>query len=355
MAITTSRGSPLPKATINDVASLAGVSIKTVSRVLNGEPNVRTSTQDKVKAAAQQLAYKPNPSARSLAGNKSYLMGLIYDNPSAAYVMDVQAGVLDACHELGYSLLIHPCHYQSPKLACELLALVEHSRLDGLILTPPLSEMKPLIAALDAKGVALARISPVAFEHDSPLVRSNDQQAAKGLIEHLIQLGHSDIAMVLGHPDHGGASERQLGYQQAMKQAGLPIKPQWLVQGDFSFESGEQGGRQLLALDQPPTAIFASNDYMAAGVAKVARQLKLALPEQLSIVGFDNAPISRQLWPALTTVSQPVKALAKSATEQLVQKVRGHKLAKANSEPLAADIIIRGSCAPPKQKGELNG
>ncbi|MGH1470341.1 MAG: LacI family DNA-binding transcriptional regulator [Cellvibrionaceae bacterium] len=312
----------IKKTTIKDVAALADVSIKTVSRVVNKESNLREATRDKVLKAIKKLNYTPNLSARGLAGHHSFLFAVLYDNPSANYILDIQNGVLKECRKEGFDLLIYPCEANSKKLYQEIIELVKKSRVAGLILTPPLSDMAPLQKKLKKEKIPFVRIAPTHHDLISPFVHCDDQTAACRMTEHLLSLGHSDIAFIKGHPDHGASELRLAGYKKALKQAGLPINRTFIRQGQFDFNLGVRCGKELLTMDPPPTAIFACNDDMAAGVLYLAHQMKVSVPQQLSVVGFDDSPVAQQVWPALTTVKQPIIDMAQSATAVLIANLR---------------------------------
>lgn len=335
----------MQKITINDVARRAGVSKKTVSRVLNEEPNVSEATKLKVQSIFDELGYRPSPQARGLASNQSFLIGVVYDNPNDSYVADVQAGALSTCNRLGYHLLIHPCDRNSEALISELVSLVSHSRLDGLVLTPPFSDMKPLLDTLDKKAIAYVRIGSTIEGAHSPSVIGSDKEAAFEMTNYLISLGHTQIGFIKGHSDHQVSQQRYKGYLEALKESGLKLDEQYIQQGDFTFQSGEQSARRLLALDNPPTAIFASNDLMAAGVFKVASQKGLNIPHELSVAGFDNAPISSYIWPSMTTVRQPVKEKAAQALSMLIDTIRKREL-PVRQVQLNDELVIRESTAP---------
>lgn len=327
--------------TLQDVAGHAGVSMKTVSRVVNRDAKVRESTRSKVQESIQALGYRPNRFARSLAGNKSYLLGLLYDNPSAAYVLAMQEGVLERCEKEGYGLLIHPCDFKSNDLVDDILNLVQQSRVDGLILTPPLSDSRVLVEALETNDIQFVRVSPAAH-HNSGYVVSNESSAVEQLITNLVSLGHRRIGFIAGGSEHGASQWRLQGFQQAMKIAGLDVESSLIAQGDFSFESGERCARTLLDQEDRPSAIFASNDYMAAGVMKVAMQMGLSIPKDLSIAGFDDAPVASQLWPPLTTIKQPVKAIASQVTGILIYQIL-ERSEYEPSETLECELVIRGT------------
>lgn len=310
------------KTTIKDVAALAGVSIKTVSRVVNKEDNLRETTRDKVLKAIKKLHYTPNLSARGLAGHHSFLFAVLYDNPSANYILDIQNGVLQECRKEGFDLLIHPCEAGSKKLFEDINALVKKSRVAGLILTPPLSDMIPLQKKLQKAKISFVKIAPANHDSNSPSVHCDDEAAACRMTEHLLSLGHKNIAFIKGHPDHGASELRLAGYKKALKQAGLAINRKLIRQGHFDFASGVRCAKELLTLDSPPTAIFACNDDMAAGALYVAHQMKVSVPQQLSVTGFDDTPVARQIWPTLTTVKQPIERMAQAATALLIANLR---------------------------------
>ena len=335
----------MSKATINHVAQRAGVSIKTVSRVVNNEPNVSPATREKVLAAVAALAYQPNPSARSLASKRTYVLGLLYDNPSANYVIDIQNGALAASRAQGYDLLIHPCDHRCPTLIKEVTGLLDQSRVDGLILTPPLSDMNPLLELLSVNTLPFVRIAPAVEKHLSPYVATNDRNAAYQMTQQLLALGHRRIGFICGHPVHQAVAGRYQGYCAALRDQGLEVQEEYVVQGFNAFESGEQAARALLALTPRPTAIFAANDDMAAGAMMVAHRLGLAVPAELSVAGFDDTPVAHQIWPSLTTVRQPIQAMAKIAAELLLSQVLDKVLPDTKAE-LESRLIIRDSTGP---------
>ncbi len=334
------------KVTINDVAKLAGVSIKTVSRVMNSEPSVRQDTIDKVMAAVKQLQYQPNAAARNLASSKSYSIGYVYDNPNAYYIIDMQNGLLEACHKYGYELLIHPTNAKSSGIVQEVLELVERSRLAGLVLTPPFSEMPELATALDEKGIDYVRIisGSTPSEKFKNCVLVDDFTAAFRITNHLLDQGHTKLAFLCGDEEHSSSGERLAGFQAALNKRNIPVNDKYVIPGSYSFESGVAGAKQLLALPELPTAIFACNDEIAAGALFCARLSQISIPEQLAIAGFENSPFSRQTWPPLTTANQPNKTIARQAAELLF------KASKQSGKPLSfeqpvfvPELVVRES------------
>ena len=306
--------------TVDDVAAHAGVSIKTVSRVLNNEANISASTRARVQASMAELKYHPNPAARRLASKRSDLIVLVYDSPGDSHLVQLQHGVLDACRRSFHSLLLHPVNYRSPSLAGDVLQLARQRACAGLVLTAPVCDVPALVQALDASDVPFARLAPYTPSARGLAVRCADRLAARAMTAHLIGLGHRRIGFVRGHADHGVMHERLHGYRDALDEAGLPVDESLIEAGTNTFESGVQGGRRLLARATRPSAIFASNDDMAAGVLYAAHAAGIAVPSALSVAGCDDSPLSRQTWPALSSVRLPIREMACAAVEQLVAR-----------------------------------
>ena len=336
--------SHVTRKTIHDVARAAGVAIKTVSRVLNDEPNVRPETRARVLAAAEQLQYLPSLSARSLAGRRSYLIGLIYENPSANYLIDLQHGAMARCRKEKFRLFVHQCSGRGDDLIRDVMGLIDQTHVDGLIVSPPLSELSPLIAALDQRNIPFVRIAPSDLQHPSPYVDMDDEGAAREMTEHLIAQGHRAIGFIVGHPNHIASSLRLRGYRSALEQHGIAFDPAYVKQGYFVYESGLEAARELLTLPKPPTAVFASNDDMAAGVLLAAHEIGIPVPQRLSVAGFDDTYISRIVWPRLTTVHQPSYDLAFSATDLLLRSLKDGDAPKTARLPYK--LIQRESTGP---------
>ncbi|MBQ4888591.1 LacI family transcriptional regulator [Shewanella sp. UCD-FRSSP16_17] len=331
------------KVTINDVAKHAGVSIKTVSRVTNKESSVRQATIDKVNAAINELNYQPNLAARNLASTKSYVIGFIYDNPNAYYIIDMQNGILSACQDKGYELLIHPCDAKSADICDELTKMVKHSRLSGLVLTPPMSEDPTILAALDEIDANYVRIiaGEKACADNGLAVLVNDKHGALEITQHLIDIGHTEIGFLSGDQHHESTKERLSGFKSALKQNQLSVNTDWVLDGQYSFESGVENANKLINLSQRPTAIVACNDEIAAGALFAARLAGLDIPKDLSIVGFEDSPFSRQTWPKLTTVHQPNVKIAKVATELLIANSK--EAVEKRSMVFTPEPVIRDS------------
>ncbi|UTA49216.1 LacI family DNA-binding transcriptional regulator [Simiduia sp. 21SJ11W-1] len=312
----------MAKATIDDVAALAGVSIKTVSRVVNREPNVRPATRDKVQQAIDKLGYHPSQSARSLASNRSFLIALLYDNPSASYVLDVQSGILAECRPAGYDLLIHPCDNADAELESQVANFVRQSRVDGVVLTPPLSDHENLVRRLMEMHIPVVVIAPAEDGIPCSSVMTNDEEAAFAMTTRLVEKGHKRIGYILGHPEHRAMGNRYQGYRKALMYQGIPVDPKLVVQGMNSFESGYYAAEKLLLMANPPSAIFASNDDMAAGAIKLAHKLGRKIPSEVAVAGFDDIPAAEQIWPGLTTVRQPIMAMAQQAAQLLLLQLK---------------------------------
>lgn len=336
---------PLKKATIDDVAELANVSIKTVSRVLNHEPKVRPATQERVLKAMKVLDYSPNTSARRLAGNRAYLLGLMYDDPGSSYITNIQNGALEACRNDHYDILIFPCSYRDPTLPQQISELVSTVRVDGVLLTPPVCDVDPVRAELQAADAPHVVISPGPEYRSRWSVGTNDREICAKMVHHLAKLGHREIAFVEGDPDHHAIKNRLSGYLDGMRECGLDVEDVPCVKGDNSFESGVTCGEGLLRADNPPTAIFCANDDMAAGVMKTAHRMGVSIPDDLSVAGFDDVPTASQTWPSLTTIRQPILEMAETAARLLIERIRGNSPEQFN-RLLESELVIRSSTGP---------
>jgi len=332
--------------TITDVADAAGVSIKTVSRVFNDEPNVRQATRDRVLAAAATLDYHPNVAARSLAGRRSFLIGLAYENPSPNYVVDLQTGALDRLKGERYRLLVLP-FADVAAASGKMQAIARASGLDGIVLAPPLCDDAATVAELEACGLPYARIAPTSGGSHAPDVVIDDVGAARAVIDHLVSLGHRRIGIVRGDPSHASAAARLEGYRAGLAAYGLAVDPSLEVVGAYTFASGYEAGKTLLARADRPTAIFACNDDMAAGVLNAAHEAGIAVPDALSVVGFDDSNIALVVWPRLTTIHQPIRDMAREATGALlalIEDKRGDQ-APPPHQLMPYELVVRGSTA----------
>ena len=340
----------MPKATIDDVAELAGVSIKTVSRVVNREPNVRPATKEKVDDAIAQLNYRPNPSARNLASQRSYLVVLVYDDPGAyevpsfGYVLHLQKGALRACRKAGYELVIHPCNYRNDDVEAELTALIQQARPDGVIIAAPLSNMPKIVKSIGNTNTPFVRMAPGTRNGKEFSVATDDRQASAEMTEYLASLGHQRIAFITGHPSHKAVTNRFDGYKDGLKNSGLTFSEQLVIAGDNSIGTGEAAAKTLLTRKNPPTAIFAANDDMAAGVIRMANKLGIKVPGDVSVAGFDDTSLAQQIYPSLTTVRQPLELMAECAADAIIKS--GKDNIAPGTEIITARMQLRESTGP---------
>ena len=331
------------KATITDVAKKAGVSIKTVSRVVNKEPNVTDKTRERVSKAISRLDYQPNMSARRLAGNRSFSVGLLYENPHEfSYMKDVLNGVFETCTEGGYSLVLRPCKFPVKLLMQDVEQFLQQSGVDGVILTSPIGDVIEVTELLQNHDLPFAQIAPKRENPDWTWVQSDDLEASVTLTDYVVSLGHKRIGFVKGHKDHGATGLRYRGYKNSLKQHGIAFDKSLVRPGSFDFESGKRAAVALLALEEPPTAIIASNDDTASGVIHVAHEMGMVIPKQLSVAGFDDTPLASRLWPPLTTVKQPIFEMASLVTKLLIDDIRGTDIAD-HHENFEFELVVRSS------------
>lgn len=334
--------------TVADVARRAGVSPMTVSRVINCESNVLPATRDKVDSAIAALRYVPNPAARSLAGGQQCRIALLHANPSAAYLSEVLMGSLAQASQIDAQLIVEYCDLADS--AAELVRRLAGHNVDAVLLPPPLCDDPDLLAALHAAGLPIAQIAtgcPADFAH---AVTIDDEAAAHTMTCHLIALGHRRIGFIAGAANQTASGLRRTGYAQALAEAALPLADELVVPGDFTYRSGLAATEVLLALSDRPTAIFASNDDMAAAAVAVAHRHRLDVPHDLSVCGFDNSAMSTTIWPEITTIDQPVAEMARQATALLAETVRSRGAARAAPVQhirLAFELLPRASDATP--------
>jgi LacI family transcriptional regulator len=279
--------------------------------------------------------------ARTLAGRRSYQIALLYDNPSPYYINEVQSGALERCGEDGYRLIFQPCVSSSPTLTSHVIGLVAEMRVDGLILTPPVGDDQALLKELRRQNIPFVRVAPGDDQGIAPAAAMDDVAAAKEMTDYLLSLGHRRIGFIVGHPAHSASWQRLEGYKLALAAKGVRVDDALIQSGMFDFASGRKAAIELLDLDPPPSAIFASNDDMAAGALAVAHERGIGVPDQLAIAGFDNTNLAEAVWPPLTTVHQPVRALAREAADLLLSGT----LDTSELRLLPYEIIVRGSTA----------
>ncbi|MFK4874013.1 LacI family DNA-binding transcriptional regulator [Novosphingobium sp. ZW T3_23] len=333
--------------TIKDVAALAGVSPKTVSRVINGEAHVRPEVRALVQKVVAELDYRPNAFARSLSSTRSYLLGLFIDDPVSGYAADVQHGALLGCRARSYHLVVEPVDLGAPGWEAQVRGSISALRLDGAIVAPPICDEPALMAVFAEAGLPTVLVAPSSAPPASGTVRMDDRRAAQEMTEYLLGLGHRRIGFAQGPISHSASARREEGFRQAMASAGVAVDEACVMRGDFSSRSGMELGEKLLAMADRPTAIFASNDDMALGVLITAMKHGIAVPEKLSICGFDDAPSSRAAWPQLTTVRQPKAEMASAAVDILVNpQFRKDAGGEDWHLMLPHEVVLRGSTGP---------
>jgi LacI family transcriptional regulator len=332
------------RSNIRDVAVQAGVAVKTVSRVLNGHPYVSAETRARVEETMRLLDFKPSMAARILTGAKSNQIALIYDNHSPYYMFQIQTGCWERCHQAGIRLLAQPVDVADPLVGEAVRGLISETHVDGVILSSPVTDCEPVLQALEAMTVPFVRISPGTNHALTSSVFMDDAQAADDMTTHLINAGHRRIGFIKGHPNHMASDERLFGYRRALDRVAIAYEPSLVAEGEFDFESGVRAASAFLDMSNPPTAIFAANDDMAAGVLALAHDRGVELPTELSVAGFDETTLARTVWPPLTTIHQPMSELARTATEILIAGggISHHRLPHT--------LVQRQSVAPPFRK-----
>jgi LacI family transcriptional regulator len=329
--------------TIHDVAAQAGVSIRTVSRVLNRSPKVNAETREQIERAIAGLGFKPSARARGLATGRSYLIGVVHNDRNALVLDAVQRGIVAEASARGYELVVHPTPTGAQASVEDVLDFARRSRVDGVVVLPPVSGVPGMAAALRDAGVLAVAMSSVPIAEFPASLISPERAAAAMVARYLIDLGHRRIGLINGPLDVHSAVERRAGFREAVADAGLdPVQE---AEGAYDFETGHEAALALLERTPRPTAIFAANDIMAAALLKAAVGKGIAVPGQLSVVGFDGSLIAQMLTPALTTVARPLGAMAGRATARLLDLIEG----VASDEDLVVELrlVEGGSSGPP--------
>lgn len=332
----------MKKVTIDDIAEAAGVSIKTVSRVFNHEPNVRPATRDKVLAVAKEMRYRPNVAARGLASNKSFVIAHFHDNPNSDYLDRVHQGIHKSCHAAGYFAVMEPLDAEGTPYAEQARDYLLEFPIDGAILSPPLCDNEDLITVLGENNIPYVRLSPTKHQNRSSCTYVDDRAAAHMMTMHLISQQHKKIAYISGPKSHGAASARRTGFLDALAEAGLDTETCPILHGDFSSRSGFQQCDTLLKSSQYVTAIFAANDDMAVGAMMAALKAGLDIPSELAIAGYDGSHVGTIVWPTLTTIRQPVRELAERAANLLLEHIRRPER-EFTQEELPVTLLVRGT------------
>lgn len=332
------------RATINDVAEMSGVSKRTISRVMNGSPDVKQKTREDVRKVIEIVGFKPDPQARGLAFRHSFLVGMIYGNPNPDYVLNLQQGLLEGLAQTDYALVVHPTDRTMPNHLENARAFIQRQKLHGVVLTPSVAEDEAFATMIREFGCKYVRIAPVSLDEDRHMIVTHDRKGAYRVAVHLAGLGHERIGFVAGRRDFLTGTERHAGFEAGLEASGLTLPPNYIAQGDFTFRSGVKATEQLLAQRPRPTAIFAANDEMAAGALQAIRMAGLRAPDNVSVIGFDDFHIAETVWPRLTTLRSPVQKIGQMAAHRLLK----HENAKLDEHPiLEPDLVIRESSAPP--------
>jgi len=340
---------PKTVATINDIARMAGVSKRTVSRVLNNSPKVNQETREKIQKLMEEYKYSPSKQARGLASSRSYLLGLLYDDFNAVLIQQVQRGILATCSKYGYEMIVHPVDYRSPTLVEEVLHLVERSKVDGLVVLPPISANEEVIAALKERGIHYVRIASKQVDEPEKMVVSEDRIAMKQAAAKLHELDRKEIGVILGPSHRLASSERFEGLQDALKTYGIKLKKSLQAVGDNSYESGLICAKKLLSLKTPPDAIVAGNDQMAIATIHMAEDMGFKVPADVMVVGYDNDPMSARLRPSLSTFERPNTEMARVAALKLISGItKNNQLLQDLPTTFIPQLICRKStgCDP---------
>lgn len=304
--------------TINDVAAHAGVSKKTVSRVINGSPFLADKTRKRIEEAIEELGFVPNPQARALALRRNFLIALLHDNPNAQTVLNFQNGVLSAIRNSEFALIVRPVERDSEQIITDIQTFLERQRPWGAMLLPPISERDDIAELCERLGVRYVRVGSAILDVPERCVASNDQQVVEQAIKQLIGMGHRKIGFVRGPRGFRSAYEREAGFRAALDSARIDLPKKYRAEGNYRYDAGLEAGEKLLAQKDRPTAIFCSNDEMAAGVLNVAHRLKINVPSELSVIGFDDSPTALHMWPPLSTVRWPIFEMGVLAAHKLL-------------------------------------
>jgi len=333
--------------TMSDVAERAGVSAKTVSRVMSGFQHVSPRTKERVHSAMRSLGYQPSMAIEARQWVSSGI-GILYSDAGGGYQSRVNQSLLKACHDTQRYLVAEFFDESSANWREQMDGFLSRTSVRNLILLPPMCDSVELHAELDSRGVNYVLVSPSRLVPGATSIAMDDRLAAERMTAYLLDLGHEKIGYIGGKQGHIVSLLRQQGYEEALRKGGIVCISEYIVAGDFSFASGLKSAEKLLSLPDRPTAIFAANDEMAAAVVMTASRMQVKVPEDISVVGFDNTSIAETIWPALTTIAQPFDALALSALEAL-QALPLESSDVSQTRVLDFNLIVRGSCARPPE------
>lgn len=326
--------------TIIDVAKEAGVSYATVSRVLNNDPHVKPDTRNRVIRSVTRLGYTVNQQARTLAGGRSNVIGLLVPDLGTGYIGEIIRGIDEELSAAQYDLMLYTTHRRKTKESVYVASLTQ-GMADGLLLVLP-RDPAEYLSSLRLRHFPYVLIDHQGIGEMESAVGATNRQGGFEATHYLIGLGHRRIGFITGWPDLGCSRDRLEGYRSALIAHDIAIDPALIREGDFNQPTGYQAARELLGLAEPPTAIFASNDVMAFGVMEAVRDRGLRIPEDVSIVGFDNIPQSEHVRPQLTTIEQPLAEMGREATRRLLALISNPDLPLTRSE-LPTKLVVRAS------------
>lgn len=332
--------------TIVDVAREAGVSYSTVSRVVNNFKYVKPETRDKVEAAMDKLGYVANLKARSLAGGRSQVIGLLIYELDTSYHVEIVRGIDAEITNSEYDLMLSTTHKRKRKESTYVTQLTQ-GMVDGLLFILP-RNLEAYTGDLDRKQFPYVLIDhPGMDDVNCNTITVTNWQGAYDATQYLIDLGHRRIGFITGFIEVASAQDRLAGYQTAVRDNGLFIDPELICKGDFLEESGYEAAKKFLSIEKPPTAIFASSDVSAFGAMRAIDEAGLRVPEDISIIGFDDVPESSYIRPRLTTVRQPLREMGELATRMLVARVEDPTIPSEHVE-LPTTLMVRDTCQSPK-------
>lgn len=331
--------------TINDVAELAGVSKRTVSRVINNSNKVNQDTRERILAAIRSLNFSPNAQARGLASRRSYLLGLLFNDMNAAVLHPVQKGLLRACEQSGYELIVKPVQSHKPDYVDEIIQFVKRTQLEGLVLLPPIANDEQVIEAFRENDIPYVRFGARLVDDEANMVVSLDREAM-GLVAALFEdRAVTTVGVISGPVDRIASQERLEGLKAALAKRGFALPDEYIVYGDFSYNGGREAALKLLSLKGRPDAIFAGNDQMAIGAMQQAQQMGLGIPQDLLVVGYDNDSAASLVSPPLTTLARPNEEMAEAAAHRLLARLNGSFPEAAPGNRFLPELIERESTA----------
>ena len=334
------------KPTINDVAEAAGVSKRTISRVINHPETVNVKTRAHVKSVIKRMGFAPDRQARGLASRRSFMLGLAYDVPTL-HIAEIQKGILEVCYKSGFELVVHACHYETEDLVDEVLGFVSRSKIDGLIVLPPVSGVQELVDALNESQIHYVQFCSELSAEPWKQVVTNYLPAVTDMTNHLVGLGHRRFGHISGPRSNMSSRKRQEAFIQALRQNKLKLLRKQIVEGAFTYESGVRAARKMLSAKERPTAIFAGNDEMAFGVMNVADEMGIRIPGDLSVVGFDGTAFANFVIPSLSSIRRPANQMAQLGTQKLIAQINdGPDAARAFETMISPQFVPGDSIGP---------